>query len=212
MHSRDSLFGAKPPTPPRHMRQKGLRHKLSLRRPLLAREQRTRRTIAQIGLKRRDLIVINAPRTIAPRCQTGKLRLKILSRVFPPQRAWPADMGLQIQPLPQASKGLYGRVAQIKIGLGFGKTGIDPAKRVGTGQPAQRAPIDNGDLRSKILASQSRAGPDDSRSHDHNFCGCRHIRPLLTCAFASPSSHGTFPPCVGSKFHPRQDKMITRRR
>ena len=94
MHSRDSLFGAKPPTPPRHMHQKGLRHKLSLRRPLLAREQRTRRTIAQIGLKRRDLIVINAPRTIAPRCQTGKLRLKILSRVFPPQRAWPADMGL----------------------------------------------------------------------------------------------------------------------
>ena len=74
----------KAPTPPRHMRQKRLRHKLSLRRPLLAGEQRTRRTIAQIGLKRRDLIAINgaarrspalsnwqiAPQNLVPRLPT----------------------------------------------------------------------------------------------------------------------------------------------
>jgi len=76
------------------MRQKGLRHRLSLCGPFHRREQRMGWTRAQIGLKRRDLIVIKSAGLIAPRGQTGKLRLKILPRIFPPQRAWPADMGL----------------------------------------------------------------------------------------------------------------------
>jgi hypothetical protein len=94
VHSFDGLFGAKPSAALRHMRQKGLRHRLSLCGPFHGREQRMGWALKQIGLKRRDLIVIKPPGPIAPRGQTGKLRLKILPRIFPPQRAWPTDMGL----------------------------------------------------------------------------------------------------------------------
>ena len=62
----DGLFRAKPPTPLRHMRQKGLRHRLRLCGPFHRREQRMIRTFAQVGLTRRDLIAVKAPGSIAP--------------------------------------------------------------------------------------------------------------------------------------------------